>query len=169
MESRGISQVSAMILAMVSNVEDIGNSLVDLEFWPAGSQRALAPRHSPQSALLRQAIGCPYSEAGRRVQWRRPFSAISGLHWSHGTGHQTGGLPAVLCHLDRCATATPGKDAILVLAHRGHCVRQPKAGGDQSDHKNERNDIHDHTVAVIVRTVGPLIFCQVLDGRRRGG
>jgi hypothetical protein len=32
MESRGISQVSAIILAMVSNVEDIGNSLIDLGF-----------------------------------------------------------------------------------------------------------------------------------------
>ena len=31
--SRGISQVSAIILAMVSNVEDIGNSLIDLGFW----------------------------------------------------------------------------------------------------------------------------------------
>ena len=48
MESRGISQVSAMILAMVSNVEDIANSLVDLEFWQAGGQcaraRAIAPK-----------------------------------------------------------------------------------------------------------------------------
>src|ERR1044072_7992814 len=88
MESRGISQVSTMILAMVSNVEDIGNSLVDLEFWPAGGQCARAPRHSPQGTLLRQAIGCPYSEAGARVQWRPPFSAISGVHPAHGTGHQ---------------------------------------------------------------------------------
>src|SRR6202165_4192302 len=32
MESRGISQVSAIILAIVSNVEDIGNSLIDLGF-----------------------------------------------------------------------------------------------------------------------------------------
>jgi hypothetical protein len=51
MESRGISQVSAMIFAMVSNVEDISNSLVDLEFWPAGGQCVRAPRQSPQSAL----------------------------------------------------------------------------------------------------------------------
>src|SRR5499427_1223863 len=40
MESRGISQVSAIILAMVSNVEDICNSLVDLEFWQAGGHGA---------------------------------------------------------------------------------------------------------------------------------
>src|SRR6478672_8899777 len=47
MESRGISQVSAMILAMVSKVEDICNSLVDLGFWHAGGQRAQGPRRSP--------------------------------------------------------------------------------------------------------------------------
>ena len=81
---------------------------------------------------------------------------------------RAGGLPAVLGHLDRCATSTSGKDAILVLAHRGHCVRQPKADSDQSDHKKERNDIHDHTVAVVIRTLAPLIFCQALDGRLRG-
>src|SRR5262245_23454343 len=40
MESRGISQVSAIRLAMVSNVEDICNSLVDLEFWQAGGHGA---------------------------------------------------------------------------------------------------------------------------------
>src|SRR5664280_1251626 len=49
MESRGISQVSAIILAIVSNVEDIGNSLIDLEFWRSDGQgarsRALAPGH----------------------------------------------------------------------------------------------------------------------------
>src|SRR5215510_2594767 len=39
MESRGISHVSAIILAMVSNVENIGNSLVDLEFWKVGDRR----------------------------------------------------------------------------------------------------------------------------------
>jgi hypothetical protein len=78
------------------------------------------------------------------------------------------GLPAVLCHLDRRAAATAGKDTILVLAHRGHCVRQPKASSDQSDHKNERNDVHNHTVAIVFRTLAPLIFCQVLDGWRRG-
>src|SRR5258708_16390837 len=47
MESRGMSQVSAMILAMVSNVEDIGNSLVDLGFCASGRPtppgRAIAP------------------------------------------------------------------------------------------------------------------------------
>src|SRR4029079_18608680 len=161
MESRGISQVSAMILAMVSNVEDIGNSLVDLEFWPAGGQCARAPRHSPQSTLSRQTVGCPYSEAGRRVEWRRPFSSISGLHRPQGTEHQGRGLPAVLCHLDRRAAAPPGKDAILVLAHRGPCVRQPKASSDQSDHKNECDDIHDHAVAVIVWILAARIFCQV--------
>src|SRR5262245_16135000 len=109
MESRGISQVSAMILAMVSNVEDIGNSLVGLEFWPAGSQCARAPRHSPQCAPQRQAIGCPYSEAGRRVQWWRPFSTNSGSHRPMELD-KGGGLPAVLCHFDRRAAAAPGKD-----------------------------------------------------------
>jgi len=69
-----------MILAMVSNVEDIANSLVDLEFWQAGGQCARARAIAPKSTLERQTVGCPYSEAGRRVQWRRPFSAISGVH-----------------------------------------------------------------------------------------
>jgi hypothetical protein len=36
---------------MVSNVEDIGNSLVDLEFWQVGGQRAPSLRNSPQSVL----------------------------------------------------------------------------------------------------------------------
>ena len=81
---------------------------------------------------------------------------------------RAGGLPAVLCHLDRCATSPSGKDAILVLAHRGHCVRQPKASSDQSDHKNECDDIHDHAVAVIVWILAARIFCQVIDRSRRG-
>jgi hypothetical protein len=59
-----------MILAMVSNVEDIGNSLVDLGFWQAGSQRAKGPRRSPlHQHFPWQAIGSPYSEAARQVQW----------------------------------------------------------------------------------------------------
>ena len=64
-----------MILAMVSNVEDIGNSLVDLEFWQAGSQRAQARATAPDPHFYDKAIGCPYSEAGGRVQWRRPLSS----------------------------------------------------------------------------------------------
>src|SRR4029078_7548304 len=131
MESRGISQVSAMILAMVSKVEDIANSLVDLEFWPAGGQCARVPRHSPQSAFKRQAIGCPYSEAERRVQWRRAFSALLASH--RPLEPDTGGvLPAVLCHLDRRATATPGKHAVLVFPHRRHFGRNPKGRSDHA-------------------------------------
>jgi hypothetical protein len=52
MESRGISQVSAIILAMVSNVEDIGNSLFDLEFWQAGGQRARTRATAPNPHFL---------------------------------------------------------------------------------------------------------------------
>jgi len=50
-------------LAMVSNVEDIGNSLVDLEFWQVGGQRAPSLRNSPHPYFRLRAIGCPYSEA----------------------------------------------------------------------------------------------------------
>src|SRR6185312_8849096 len=168
MESRGISQVSAMILAMVSNVEDIGNSLVDLEFWPAGGQRARAPRHSPQSALLRQAIGCPYTEAGARVQWWRPFCADFRLAWASWNRPRPSGLPTVLCHFHRCATTASRKDAILVLAHRCHRVRQPKPSDDERDHKHKCDHVHDHAVAVVVRALISLVFCEVLDGGRGG-
>jgi len=93
-----------------------------------------------------------------------PFQACIGLwNWTLGDC-----LPAVLCHLDGCATATSGKDAILILAHRGHCVGQPKAGSDQSDHKNECNHIHDHAVAVVIWILAAHIFCQVIDRWRRG-
>src|SRR5689334_15789814 len=78
MESRGISQVSAIILAIVSNVEDIGNSLVDLEFWHVGGQRARACATAPNPYFRWQAIGSPYSEAQGQVQWRRPLSRKSG-------------------------------------------------------------------------------------------
>jgi hypothetical protein len=89
----------------------------------------------------------------------RHFSLASApWNWTSG-----GGLPTVLCHLDWCATAAPGKDAILVLAHRGHCVRQPKTGSDQPDHKSECDDIHDHAVAVVVWILAARILCQVID------
>jgi hypothetical protein len=59
MVSRGMSQVSAIILAIVSNVEDIGNSLVGLEF---GKQATYAPgraRQSPNPHSRRLVIWMP--------------------------------------------------------------------------------------------------------------
>src|SRR5579864_5861278 len=60
MVSRGISQVSAIILAKVSTVEDIGNSLINLEFWRSDGRdarsRALAPRHGHSPACGRQPV-----------------------------------------------------------------------------------------------------------------
>ena len=63
MESRGISHVSAIILAMVSNVEDIGNSLVDLEFLASRRPPRLDARNNLDPHSHQLAIGCPYSEA----------------------------------------------------------------------------------------------------------
>src|SRR4029450_9349175 len=75
MVSRGMSHVSAIILAIVSNVEDIGNSLVDLEFWQAGDLCALTRATVPQSALpAGWLFGCPYTEAQGQVQWRRSLA-----------------------------------------------------------------------------------------------
>src|SRR5262249_51629360 len=107
MESRGISQVSAIILAIVSNVEDIGNSLVDLEFWQVGGQRARACATAPNPYFRRQAIGSPYSEAQGQVQWRRPLSGNSGYRQPFRPQNQClCNLPAVFGHFDRGAAAT---------------------------------------------------------------
>src|SRR5450631_4395288 len=73
MESRGISQVSAIILAMVSNVEDIDNSLIDMEFRQCWGPARLTTATAPDPAFPRQAVGCPYSEAAGQVQWWAPF------------------------------------------------------------------------------------------------
>jgi hypothetical protein len=51
-----MSHVSAIILAMVSNVEDIGNSLIDLEFW---QRAATAVIRAPS-----QTLGQPYPACG---------------------------------------------------------------------------------------------------------
>src|SRR5262245_66577896 len=69
--SRGISQVSEMILATVSNVEGISKSLIGQAFrqprWH-GSIRLGAPRSGPSPPRM---VGCPYSEETPQVQWRR--------------------------------------------------------------------------------------------------
>ena len=69
--SRGMSHVSAMILATVSNVDAIGKSLIDNAFrrsslavWKTGWK----PPRAPPSAAE---VACPYSERGGRVQCRR--------------------------------------------------------------------------------------------------
>src|ERR1700742_2115504 len=59
-------------------------------------------------------------------------------------------LPAVLVDLDRTATAPAGEDAILVMAHARHGVGQPQSGADQGDHEDEGNQIHYHTVPIVV-------------------
>src|SRR5215475_2380022 len=171
MESRGMSQVSAIILAMVSNVEDIGNSLVDLEFWQVGGQRARACATAPNSYFRWQAIGSPYSEAQGQVQWRRPLSRESAYWQLSGArvpvSHK---LPPVFGRFDRRASATSRKHTVLILAHRGHGIGKPNSCTDQSNHENKYRYVYNHAVSIIVRTLIALVFCQVLDrsrGRRR--
>src|SRR5690242_6988958 len=158
MESRGISQVSEMILAMVSNVEDIANSLVDLEFWQAGGQCARARAIAPKSTLERQTVGCPYSEAGRRVHWRRPFSTISGVHrpMELKTGRRlTSGLlsPRRVCNRAAQTGRNPGSCASRPLCPptkgRRRSVRsqkrmqRPLRASDGGSHLDSR---HAHTL-----------------------
>lgn len=131
------------------------------------SPRATAPKAHFHGKRLAARI----AKRGREFNGGGHLARQTGLcvNPAPGTAHSPQQhLPAVLCHLDRRAIATTGKDAILVLAHRGHCVRQPKAGSDQSEHKNECDDIHDHAVAIVVWILAARIFCQVIDRWRRG-
>src|SRR5262245_3235757 len=136
--------------------------------WSSGQREANAPEPraiAPRAHLNGKQLAARIAKRDGEFNGGghlAPFRAgIGPWNWT-----PDGGLPAVLCHLDRRAAAAPGKDAILVLAHRGHGVRKPKAGSDQSDHKNECNNIHNHAVTVVVRILAALILCQVINGRR---
>src|SRR5215831_20886149 len=174
MESRGISQVSAMMLAMVSNVEDIGNSLV---IWDgkrtanAPKPRAIAPHPHVQG---RQSAARIAKHRGKfngggplatLAAWRE-FALLDGLGRTHICAQRVS--PAFFGHLDRRAPAPSGQDAVLVLAHRRHCVSQPDSSADQRGDNKERRDVHDHPVAVVVGAFAAFIPGEVLDriGRR---
>lgn len=164
-----MSQVSAMILAMVSNVEDICNSLVDLEFWQAGSQRAQARATAPDPHFYGKTTariakqGGEFNGSGHLAG----NPTFGGFGWKM-PGNGWSRLPAVLAELDRRATTAPRQDAILVLPHRRHCVGKPDPGTDKTRHENECEEVHDHPVPVIVRRLSALILGQIGHSRRVG-
>src|SRR5580704_12433795 len=116
--SRGMSQVSAMMLATVSNVEDIANILANPCFPQAcPDPQACLPR--PVGSRLGDCGPC--SEARRGVQCRgRPVSGYwlmrenaAGAKWrrrcaSPATALQIGANPSCRCHKKR-ALSSPGR------------------------------------------------------------
>ena len=130
------------------------------------SPRATAPKAHFHGKRLAARI----AKRGREFNGGGHLARQTGLcvNPALGTAHSPQQyLPAVLYHLDRRAAAASGKDTILVPAHGRHRIGQPQAGCDESDHKDKCRDIDHHAVAVIVRVLAALIFCQILDRRRR--
>jgi len=90
-----------------------------------------------------------------RITWKTDEQAERGR----------GGSPAARMYFDRCATATSGQDAVLVLAHLRHCVGKPKPGRDQDKYKDKGGEVDDHAVSVIVDIIAVLEFCKIVDRR----
>src|SRR5215471_9101410 len=84
MESRGISQVSAMMLATVSNVEDIGNSLVDWGFWHAEGPCAQATRHSPPCDFHGRQLVARIAKQGDKFNGDGHLACKSCRRWLQG-------------------------------------------------------------------------------------
>src|SRR5262249_1313840 len=70
--SRGMSQVSEMILATVSKVEDISKSLIEQAFRRRAAYVRLPVRAPPCGHLPREKVGWSYSEDTLQVQCRLP-------------------------------------------------------------------------------------------------
>src|SRR5579872_7060806 len=103
MVSRGISQVSAMILAMVSKVEDIGNSLICKDLWRPRRIPRPAPSGHPDQASRPREIGARIAKRGRK------FNA--GKYLRPKRQRVTGSfepLPAVMPDIDRRAASPAG-------------------------------------------------------------
>lgn len=112
----------------------------------------------------RSGVGSPYSEAPAQVQWQ---------------GAQTTGMPRVCPrfrgrslttllvaapdrNLNRGAASPSCQDAILVLAHACHSVREPEPGGAQERYEGECCDVDDHPMSVVVGRVVAGEFGQTI-------
>src|SRR6185312_4566354 len=143
-ESRGISQVSAIILAMVSNVEDIGNSLI------IGKNRT-TPRRAARTPLR--------ASQDERPDPRGPASR-SAARIAKQTPRFNGEVPAAgdrslpasgRRRLDLRAAHPAGEHAILVTAHRCNRVGEPQRDSDHSHDDDEHGAVYQHAPAIFLR------------------
>src|SRR3954451_15740831 len=74
MVSRGMSQVSAIMSATLSNVEDIIKPLILWDKWRNGAREE---GHGPKTPRSPSGVGCPYIGAPPRVQWRRRQAVLA--------------------------------------------------------------------------------------------
>jgi hypothetical protein len=68
-------------------------------------------------------------------------------------------------HVDRGAVAPAGQKAVLGLAHVRNLDGEPGAGGGQEQREDERGEIDQHAMSVIVIAPAALVFREILDRR----
>ena len=60
--------------------------------------------------------------------------------------------------MDRTATPAAGQNAILILSHPGHGVEQPIARPNEQHDEQERGQVDQHPVTVVIGLIIPLVF-----------